>query len=158
MTALVPCLDAEGRALFRPVCPSFGGRPRRRRRIARYAEGGEAIERNYQIVMDREHDADDLTREVLIAVRRSFITPFDRGNIRDLITSMDKISTRCGRHERRDVVRRHRFHPADEGNGRRHREVRTAAERGRDLAERRSVRRPAHISDLTFLYHAYAHG
>jgi uncharacterized protein len=52
-------------------------------------EGGEAIDRNYQIVMDREHDADDATREVLIAVRRTFITPFDRGNIRDLITSMD---------------------------------------------------------------------
>jgi uncharacterized protein len=52
-------------------------------------EGGEAIDRNYQVVMDREHDADAVTREVLIAVRRSFITPFDRGNIRDLITSMD---------------------------------------------------------------------
>ena len=52
-------------------------------------EGGDAIARNYQIVMDREHDADDVTREVLIAVRRTFITPFDRGNIRDLITSMD---------------------------------------------------------------------
>ncbi len=52
-------------------------------------EGGEAVARNYQAVMDREHDADDVTREVLIAVRRTFITPFDRGNIRDLITSMD---------------------------------------------------------------------
>lgn len=52
-------------------------------------EGGEAIAHNYQIVMDREQDADDVTREVLIAVRRTFITPFDRGNIRDLITSMD---------------------------------------------------------------------
>jgi predicted phosphate transport protein (TIGR00153 family) len=52
-------------------------------------EGGEAIKRNYQVVMDREQDADNITREVLIAVRRSFITPFDRGNIRDLITSMD---------------------------------------------------------------------
>jgi uncharacterized protein len=52
-------------------------------------EGGQAVQRNYQTVMDREQDADDLTREVLIAVRRSFITPFDRGNIRDLITSMD---------------------------------------------------------------------
>jgi uncharacterized protein Yka (UPF0111/DUF47 family) len=52
-------------------------------------EGGPAVQRNYQIVMDREHDADDVTREVLIAVRRTFITPFDRGNIRDLITSMD---------------------------------------------------------------------
>jgi len=52
-------------------------------------EGGAAVPHNYQIVMDREQDADDVTREVLIAVRRTFITPFDRGNIRDLITSMD---------------------------------------------------------------------
>ena len=52
-------------------------------------DGGAAVKANYQIVMDREHDADDVTREVLIAVRRTFITPFDRGNIRDLITSMD---------------------------------------------------------------------
>ena len=52
-------------------------------------EGGDAIESNYQTVMDREQDADNVTRDVLIAVRRTFITPFDRGNIRDLITSMD---------------------------------------------------------------------
>jgi uncharacterized protein len=52
-------------------------------------EGGDAIATSYQAVMDREHDADNVTREVLIAVRRTFITPFDRGNIRDLITSMD---------------------------------------------------------------------
>jgi predicted phosphate transport protein (TIGR00153 family) len=52
-------------------------------------EGGDAILPNYQTVMDREQDADNVTREVLIAVRRTFITPFDRGNIRDLITSMD---------------------------------------------------------------------
>ena len=52
-------------------------------------EGGDAVPRNCQTVMDREHDADDATREVLIAVRRTFITPFDRGSIRDLITAMD---------------------------------------------------------------------
>lgn len=52
-------------------------------------DGGEALQRNYQLVMDREHDADTVTREVLMAVRRSFITPIDRGNIKDLITSMD---------------------------------------------------------------------
>jgi predicted phosphate transport protein (TIGR00153 family) len=51
--------------------------------------GGEAVASNFKIVMDREQDADDVTREVLIAVRRTFITPFDRGNIRDLITAMD---------------------------------------------------------------------
>ena len=52
-------------------------------------EGGDAVAKNFQTVMDREQDADNVTREVLIAVRRTFITPFDRGNIRDLITSMD---------------------------------------------------------------------
>jgi predicted phosphate transport protein (TIGR00153 family) len=52
-------------------------------------EGGEAVERNCRLVVEHEHRADDVTREVLIAVRRTFITPFDRGSIRDLITSMD---------------------------------------------------------------------
>ena len=52
-------------------------------------EGGAAVEPNFTVVMDREQDADNITREVLIAVRRTFITPFDRSNIRDLITSMD---------------------------------------------------------------------
>lgn len=36
-----------------------------------------------------EDQADDIAREVLLAVRRSFITPFDRGDIKDLIQSMD---------------------------------------------------------------------
>src|SRR5947209_19211266 len=52
-------------------------------------EGGDAVMRSYKLVMDREHEADDVTREVLIAVRRTFITPFDRGDIKDLITAMD---------------------------------------------------------------------
>jgi uncharacterized protein Yka (UPF0111/DUF47 family) len=37
----------------------------------------------------REDEADEITREVLTALRRSFITPLDRGDIKDLITSMD---------------------------------------------------------------------
>ena len=52
-------------------------------------DGGEAVPRHYQTIMDREQDADNITREVLIAVRRTFITPFDRGDIKDLITAMD---------------------------------------------------------------------
>jgi hypothetical protein len=52
-------------------------------------EGGDAVMHFYKAVMDRERDADDITREVLIAVRRTFITPFDRGDIKDLITAMD---------------------------------------------------------------------
>jgi predicted phosphate transport protein (TIGR00153 family) len=57
--------------------------------LRRMMDGGDAITANCQTVMDRENDADNASREVLIAVRRTFITPFDRGNIRDLITSMD---------------------------------------------------------------------
>jgi predicted phosphate transport protein (TIGR00153 family) len=52
-------------------------------------EGGDAVARYYKTVMDREQDADNITRDVLIAVRRSFITPFDRGDVKDLITSLD---------------------------------------------------------------------
>jgi predicted phosphate transport protein (TIGR00153 family) len=52
-------------------------------------EGGESVDRNFTNVMTQESEADDVTREVLIAVRRTFITPFDRGDIKDLTTSMD---------------------------------------------------------------------
>ena len=33
--------------------------------------------------------ADEVTREVFQAIRRTFITPFDRGDIRDLTTALD---------------------------------------------------------------------
>ncbi len=36
-----------------------------------------------------EDAADDITREVMLAVRRTFITPFDRSDIQDLTASMD---------------------------------------------------------------------
>ena len=52
-------------------------------------QGGESISRYSQIVSEREHDADEITREVLEAVRRTFITPFDRSDIQGLIASMD---------------------------------------------------------------------
>ena len=42
-----------------------------------------------QRVNQFENDADNITREVLTAVRRTFITPFDRGDIKNLITAMD---------------------------------------------------------------------
>jgi hypothetical protein len=52
-------------------------------------EGGPEFNRHVATVMERENEADAVTREVLEAIRRSFITPFDRGDIKDLITSMD---------------------------------------------------------------------
>jgi uncharacterized protein len=36
-----------------------------------------------------ENEADNITREVLTAVRRTFITPFDRSDITNLITAVD---------------------------------------------------------------------
>lgn len=36
-----------------------------------------------------ENDADEITREVMLAVRRTFITPFDRSDIQALVASMD---------------------------------------------------------------------
>lgn len=40
-------------------------------------------------IAKRENEADEITREVMTALRKTFITPFDRGDIKDLITSMD---------------------------------------------------------------------
>ncbi|MGL4287364.1 MAG: DUF47 domain-containing protein [Phreatobacter sp.] len=40
-------------------------------------------------IMAEEQKADDIARDVMLAVRRTFITPFDRGDIKTLISSMD---------------------------------------------------------------------
>jgi predicted phosphate transport protein (TIGR00153 family) len=42
-----------------------------------------------RLISEHENRADDVTREVLHAVRRTFITPFDRSAITDLISAMD---------------------------------------------------------------------
>jgi uncharacterized protein len=52
-------------------------------------DGGEAMLGHCDAVMRHEEEADAITREVLIGVRSTFITPFDRGDIKDLITAMD---------------------------------------------------------------------
>jgi uncharacterized protein len=51
--------------------------------------GGESIERYCKQIFELEAKADDITREVLIAVRRTFVTPFDRTDIQSLISSLD---------------------------------------------------------------------
>ena len=50
---------------------------------------GTAIAQTLDEIRELETAADDITREVLTAVRRSFITPFDRSAITALISSMD---------------------------------------------------------------------
>jgi predicted phosphate transport protein (TIGR00153 family) len=52
-------------------------------------EGGEQVSKHCQAIVEHEAAADAITREVLQSVRRKFITPFDRGDIKDLITAMD---------------------------------------------------------------------
>jgi len=51
--------------------------------------GGEQVPHYAKIIIDREDEADDITREVMTAIRRSFITPFDRSDIKDLIGQLD---------------------------------------------------------------------
>ena len=51
--------------------------------------GGDGVMPHCKEIMARENEADEITREVLTALRRTFITPLDRGDIKDLITSMD---------------------------------------------------------------------
>jgi predicted phosphate transport protein (TIGR00153 family) len=46
-------------------------------------------EQHIRAIRDREHDADDIIREVLGEVRRTFLTPFDRSAIIGLIGAMD---------------------------------------------------------------------
>jgi uncharacterized protein len=51
--------------------------------------GGTSIAQSLDEIRSLETAADDITRDVLTAVRRSFITPFDRSAITALISSMD---------------------------------------------------------------------
>ena len=50
---------------------------------------GAPVEQTVTRIREIENAADDVTRETLLAVRRSFITPFDRSAVTALISSMD---------------------------------------------------------------------
>jgi hypothetical protein len=56
--------------------------------MGRLVQGGPAMHENPRD-HEREHDADEIIREVLTTVRRTFLTPFDRGAITSLIGAMD---------------------------------------------------------------------
>jgi predicted phosphate transport protein (TIGR00153 family) len=57
--------------------------------------GGDQLKLRFQEVLALEHDADSIAREVLIGLRTTFITPFDRADIQSLITSMDDSVDQC---------------------------------------------------------------
>ena len=51
--------------------------------------GGGAVTAACAEIVRHEEAADEITRSVILAMRRTFVTPFDRSDIRDLITSLD---------------------------------------------------------------------
>ena len=57
--------------------------------LARMLQGGSDLADHIREIEEREHEADNITREVLHTVRRTFLTPFDRAAITDLIAAMD---------------------------------------------------------------------
>ena len=57
--------------------------------MGRLVQGGPAIKDHIREITERENDADDIFREVLHTVRRTFLTPFDRSAITALIGAMD---------------------------------------------------------------------
>ena len=52
-------------------------------------QGGEGVAGACGRIVAHENDADDIARAVLLGLRRAFITPFDRGDIKDLISLLD---------------------------------------------------------------------
>jgi predicted phosphate transport protein (TIGR00153 family) len=52
-------------------------------------EGGEAVPQCCARISELEEAADEVTREAMLAVRRTFITPFDRSDIQGLVTALD---------------------------------------------------------------------
>jgi len=57
--------------------------------LSRLLHDGEHREDHIKEVIERENDADEIIRQMLREVRQTFLTPFDRGAIISLISSMD---------------------------------------------------------------------
>jgi predicted phosphate transport protein (TIGR00153 family) len=57
--------------------------------LAKLLKGGPDMAEHIKEISDREHEADDIIRDVLQDVRRIFVTPFDRSAITGLIGVMD---------------------------------------------------------------------
>ena len=57
--------------------------------LRKLLEGGPGVPALCKTLMAQEEQADAIGHEVMQAIRRTFITPFDRGDIQGLITAMD---------------------------------------------------------------------
>jgi len=58
---------------------------------------GDQLKLRFQEVLALENEADSIAHEVLLGLRTTFITPFDREDIQSLITSMDDSVDQCKR-------------------------------------------------------------
>ena len=65
--------------------PWSAARTRWRKLLRGDGDRGAAIQK----IMDEEHKADDIIRDVLVDLRKVFVTPFDRSAITQLIGAMD---------------------------------------------------------------------
>ena len=61
----------------------------------RHLVAGDQLKLRFQEIIALEHEADTIAREVLLGLRTTFITPFDRADIQSLITSMDDSVDEC---------------------------------------------------------------
>ena len=59
------------------------------RALTKLVDGGTPQKKFIGEIDKREHEADEIIRQVLRTVRRTFLTPFDRGAITSLIGAMD---------------------------------------------------------------------
>ncbi|MEN3975522.1 DUF47 family protein [Emcibacter sp. SYSU 3D8] len=57
--------------------------------LVRLLQGGPGMQDHITEIVERENEADDIIREVMQTVRRTFLTPFDRSAIISLISAMD---------------------------------------------------------------------
>lgn len=59
------------------------------RTLSAIMDGGKELHANCEKLIKLEDEADHISHDVMQAIRRSFITPFDRSDIKALISSMD---------------------------------------------------------------------
>lgn len=59
------------------------------RELHEMLKGGEQVGLRFKDILALEHEADAIARDVLLGLRTTFITPFDRTDIQSLITEMD---------------------------------------------------------------------
>jgi uncharacterized protein len=81
-------------------------------------KGGDQVPHYCKVLTEREAEADAVTRDVLIAVRRTFITPFDRTDIQSLISSMDDAIDQMNKTSKTIMLfELHRFEPQMQAMG-----------------------------------------